>query len=145
MKQIINYITLSVLTLSLLSCTKSFDEVNTDPDNPTPEMVKSTNMLAFCERYASDNLFDEWFDLNETSGFSGQIAKWMYTQEGYYSFRPNVNNASWNVCYRTAANLQTIIDREEKGSNMWAVATIFQCNIFQIISDRWGMSHTVSP
>ena len=70
MKQIINYITLSVLTLSLLSCTKSFDEVNTDPDNPTPEMVKSTNMLAFCERYASDNLFDEWFDLNETSGFS---------------------------------------------------------------------------
>ncbi len=69
MKQIINYITLSVLTLSLLSCTKSFDEVNTDPDNPTPEMVKSTNMLAFCERYASDNLFDEGFDLNETSGF----------------------------------------------------------------------------
>ncbi len=138
MKQIINYITISALTLSLLSCTKSFDEVNTDPDNPTPEMVKSTNMLAFCERYASDNLFDEWFDLNETSGFSGQISKWMYTQEGYYSFRPNVNNASWNVCYRTAANLQTIIDREEKGSNMWAAATIFQCNIFQIISDRWG-------
>ncbi len=138
MKQIFNYIALSAFVAALFSCTKSFEEVNTDPDNPNAELVPSTNVLAFCERYASDNLFDDWFDLNESCGFSGQIAKWMYTQEGYYDFRPNVNSSSWNVCYRTAANLQAIIDKEEEGSNMWAAATIFQCNIFQIVSDRWG-------
>lgn len=138
MKQIINYITLSALVFSLFACTKSFEAVNTDPDRPNADIVPSTNVLAYCERYASDNMFDEWFDLNESCGFSGQIAKWMYTEEGYYDFRPTVNNSSWAVCYLTAANLQAIIDKEEEGSNMWAAATIFQCNIYQIISDRWG-------
>lgn len=138
MKKSIKYIAFAAFVAVMASCTKSFDAVNTDPDNPNADLVPSTNVLAFCERYASDNMFDEWFDLNETSGFSGQIAKWMYTEEGYYEFRANVNNSSWNVCYRTAANLKAIIDKEEEGSNMWAAATIFQCNIFQIISDRWG-------
>lgn len=138
MKQFIKYIALSALALSLFACTKSFKEVNTDPDRPGADLVPSTNVLAYAERYASDNLFDEWFDLNESCGFSGQIAKWMYTEEGYYDFRPNVNDNSWAICYLVAANLQAIIDREAEGSNMWAAATIFQCNIFQIISDRWG-------
>ena len=138
MKQFINYIALSALALSLLACTKSFEEVNTDPDRPNADLVASTNVLAYAERYASDNLFDEWFDLNESCGFSGQIAKWMYTEEGYYDFRPNVNSNSWAICYLAASNLQAIIDREEEGSNMWAAATIFQCQIYQIASDRWG-------
>ena len=49
-----------------------------------------------------------------------------------------MNSSSWNVCYRTIANLQAIIDKEEEGSNMWAAATIFQCQIYQIACDRWG-------
>ena len=138
MKQFIKYIALSTLALSLFACTKSFEAVNTDPDRPNEALVPSTNVLAYCERYASDNLYDEWFDLNESCGFSGQIAKWQYTEEGYYDFRPNVNSSSWAVCYLTIANLQAIIEREEEGSNMWAAATIFQCNIYQIASDRWG-------
>ena len=138
MKKIYNYIALTAIAVMAAACTSSFEAVNTDPDNPNADLVPSTNTLAFCERYASDNLFDEWFDLNESCGFSGQIAKWMYTEEGYYDFRPNVNNSSWNVCYRTAANLQAIIDKEEEGSNMWAAATIFQCQIYQIACDRWG-------
>ena len=138
MKKFINYIALSTLVFSLFSCTKSFEEVNTDPDRPNAELVPSTNVLAYCERYASDNLYDEWFDLNESCGFSGQIAKWQYTEEGFYDFRPSVNSSSWAVCYLVAANLQAIIDKEEEGSNMWAAATIFQCNIYQIAADRWG-------
>jgi len=138
MKKIYNTLVVFAVILFAASCTKSFDAINTDPDNPKEEDVTSTNVLAFCERYASDNLFDEWFDLNESCGFSGQIAKWMYTEEGYYAFRPNVNSSSWNVCYRTISNLQGIIEKEEEGSNMWAVATIFQCQIYQITSDRWG-------
>ena len=83
-------------------------------------------------------MFDEWFDLNESCGFSGQIAKWMYTQEGYYNFRKTVNSSSWRVCDRVNGNLKTILDKEDSKSNMWAVATIFQCQIWQIKSDRWG-------
>ena len=124
--------------LAMTGCTDSFDEVNTDPDRPSAEIVPSTNTLAYCERYATDNMFDEWFDLNESAGFAGQIAKWQYTDEGYYNFRSSVNNSSWNVAYYTISNLQAIIDKEEEGSNMWAAATIFQCLIYQIASDRWG-------
>lgn len=126
------------VVLMVTGCTSSFDEVNTDPDNPNSSLVPATNILAYCLRYSTDNMFDEWFDLNESSGFSGQIAKWMYTDEGYYSFRPTVNTTSWNVCYYTVSNLQSIIDKSTEGSNMWAVATIFQCQIFQVASDRWG-------
>lgn len=124
--------------LMTVSCTDSFEEVNKDPDKPLAEEVPSTNIMAYCQRYASDNLFDEWFDMNEVSGFSGQLSKWMYPQEGYYEFRPTVNNSSWNVCYYVTANLKTIIDNESEKSNMWAAATIFQCQMFQIMSDRWG-------
>lgn len=137
MKQF-RYMAAAALALSLCACTKSFEEVNTDPDNPLMSDVPSTNILAFCERYASQNMFDEWFEMNETCGFAGQISKMQYTQEGYYAFRPSVNSSSWQVCYRVAANLQNIIDTEEEGSNMWAAATVFQCNIFQVITDRWG-------
>jgi len=139
MNTLFRYIAAALISISILSgCTKSFEDVNTDPDRPTPENVSSTNVLAFCERYASDNMFDEWFDLNESCGFSGQIAKWMYCDEGYYLFRPNVNSTSWNICYRTASNLKSIISNEDPESNMSAVATIFLCQIFQIATDRWG-------
>ncbi|MHB9054972.1 MAG: SusD/RagB family nutrient-binding outer membrane lipoprotein [Paludibacteraceae bacterium] len=126
------------IVLMITSCTSSFDQVNTDPDNPSAKLVPATNVLAYCLRYSSDNMFDSWFDLNESDGFSGQIAKWMYNDEGYYSFRPTVNTSSWNVCYYTVSNLQSIINNSTEGSNMWAVATIYQCQIFQVISDRWG-------
>lgn len=131
---------MTVLCASLMiaSCTGSFEEVNTDPDNPLAEDVPATNILAYCERYASDNLFDEWFDLNESCGFSGQIAKWMYPQEGFYNFRPTVNSSSWRVCDYVAVNLRNIIDNEGGNTNMWAAATIFQCQIWQIKTDRWG-------
>ena len=137
-KYILKSISLLFGAMAAVSCTSSFDEVNKDPDNPLAEEVPSTNILAYCERYASDNMFDEWFDLNESCGFSGQIAKWMYTQEGYYLFRKTVNSQSWLVCDRVNGNLKTILDKEDPESNMWAVATIFQCQIWQIKSDRWG-------
>lgn len=121
-----------------VSCTSSFEEVNKDPDNPLASDVPSTNILAYCERYASENLFNHWFDLNESCGFSGQIAKLMYTQEGYYNFRPIKNNGCWEASDYVLSNLKDIIDRENSESNMWAVATIFQCQMWQIKTDRWG-------
>ena len=129
---------LLAIVLMTVGCTSSFDEVNTDPDNPGAALVPATNIFAYCLRYSSNNMFDSWFDLNESSGFSGQIAKWMYNDEGYYMFRTNVNTTSWNVCYYTVSNLQAIINKSEEGSNMWAAATIFHCQIYQVISDRWG-------
>lgn len=131
------YVLLLVSSLMTAGCTDSFDEVNTDPDRPTT--VDATNILAHCLRDASDNLFDEWFDLNECSGFAGQISKLSYTEEGYYNFRPNVNNSSWAICYLIISNLNDIIamSQEDKSKNMEAVATIFQCQIFQITTDRW--------
>lgn len=139
MNTIFRYTAAALISLAFLSgCTSSFEEVNTDPDNPTPESVSSTNVLAFCERYATDNLFDEWFDMNESCGFSGQLAKWMYCDEGYYLFRPSVNSSSWNICYRTASNLSSILRNEDPTSNMYAAATIFRAQIFQIATDRWG-------
>lgn len=124
-------------SLGWAGCTSSFDEVNTDPDRP--KAVDATNLLAHCLRDASDNLFDEWFDLNESSGFAGQVSKLTYTEEGYYNFRPNVNNTSWAINYLLVSNLKDIIDMSEVAGkpNMKAVATIFQSQIFHLATDRW--------
>lgn len=131
---------MAMLCAGLLSvgCTGSFDEINTDPDKALAEDVPMGNVLAFCERYASSGLYDIWFDMNECSGFSGQVAKMMYTAEGYYDFRSEANTNSWNICYTVVSNLQAILDHEPETSCMWAAATIFQCQMYQIMSDRWG-------
>lgn len=139
-KYILNYYLLFFLgVFTFTGCTSTFDEVNTDPDRPSEEIVPSTNILAYALRYASDNMFDEWFDLNESCGFAGQVSKLSYPEEGYYLFRPTVNNSSWSIAYAITSNLQSIINKSEVENtpNMKAVAQIFQAQIFQIITDRW--------
>lgn len=137
-KYIIKTISWLFGAMAAVSCTGSFEDVNKDPDNPLASEVPSINILAYCERYASEKLFNHWFDLNESCGFSGQIAKLTYTQEGYYNFRPIKNNGCWEDCDNVLSNLKDIIDRETTESNIGAVATIFLCQMWQIKSDRWG-------
>lgn len=128
----------AVMLAALSSCTSSFDEVNTDPNRPSADNVKAASILAYSLRYSTENMFDRRFDLQETAGFSGQIAMWMYSNPTIYVLDKAYNNNSWKVCYLTVSNLQSIIDMSAENSNMWAVATIFQCQMYQVISDRWG-------
>lgn len=135
LKKSIIFVAISFL---FFGCTSSFDEVNTDPNNPKADIVPSTNILAYCLQLASGNIFSSYFDLNESCGFSGQIALWMYNNTGYYNFAPATNTTMWTGCYFVTSNLKAILEKEKEGSNMWAVATIFQCQMFSIMSDRWG-------
>ena len=123
--------------LTLTGCTGDFDSINTDPDNPTT--VNPTNELAFVERAMCDELFDDWFDMAEPSSFGGQIAKYTYTDENWYNFRPGTQNDNWKYCYDLQNNLKDIYKQAESSgnSNMKNVATVLSMFIMQITTDRW--------
>lgn len=141
MKKIVikKYLLIPFLSIFFAGCTGDFEEINTDPNGADNDVVPVTNNLAFVIRYASDNLFDDWFDLNESCGFSGQIAKMQYTSEGYYDYRPTVNSNSWYYVYLTLSNIDNIIAKAEAqdNSNMKNVAKVLKAQIFQIATDRW--------
>ncbi len=139
MKKLKTYILIPFLSVFFAGCTGSFDGINEDPDGADNEVVPVTNNLAFVIRYSSDNLFDEWFDLNESCGFSGQIAKMQYTSEGYYQFRTSVNSNSWYYVYIILSNIDNIIAKAQTtgNSNMENVGKVLKAQIFQIATDRW--------
>ncbi len=126
------------LLLSLVSCTKDFDEINTDPDRASSALVPAANVLAFCERYPSEYLFNEWLGMRNVGGYCGHIAQTFNTQESCYSDRPSTNDLQWEMLYRTIANLSVVMQKSEVNSNMWAAANVFQCQMFQIVCDTWG-------
>ncbi len=139
MKKIKTYLLIPFLALYFAGCTGSFETINTDPDGAINEEVPVTNNLAFVIRYASENLFDDWFDLNESCGFGGHISKMQYTSEGYYQFRTSVNSNSWYYIYLTLSNIDNVITKAQaaENSNMENVGKVLKAQIFQIATDRW--------
>jgi len=119
------------------SCTSSFDEVNTDPDSPTT--VAPTNELANVIYQSSSDFFDEWFDLNESCTFSGQICKLQYIDESRYEFRASTNNNEWYYLYRTQNTVVDLIKNAQAAgnTNLSNVGKIWKAQLAQITTDRW--------
>ncbi len=140
MNKIYNTLFVAVIATVMLctSCTKDFDEINTNPDKATEEQVPVTNVLAFCESATFETLFDQWISLRDLGPFSGQIAQWQYSEESYYVPRQSTDANAWSNIYCIISNVRTIEERSTPNSNMWAAATVFECQLFQMACDTWG-------
>lgn len=140
MKKIVNFNILLVLVLifSSISCTKNFEEMNTNPNQPSD--VPSTNILAFDLRYVGDNLFNAWQGMNEMCSYAGHISKIQYVDEARYQFREGVVNNAWAYYYYSMNDLKVIQAKsdEEGAMNMKAVAMTFQAMLLQMTTDQWG-------
>lgn len=129
---------LFAIALTTTSCTASFDDVNTDPDNPGTS-IDPTNELTYLVYQTSYRMFDEWFDINESCTFSGQICKLAYIDESRYAFRANVNSNCWEYVYEiqnTAKDLIALAD-SENNSTLANVGKIWKAQVAQITTDRW--------
>lgn len=118
-------------------CTDSFEKVNTDPDRTSEAPI--TNILAYSIRYATDNLFDPWNDMNEPSTYGGHLAKIQYIDEARYEFRTGTVENKWYYIYLTYNNIKTVEKRaaEEGLVNMESVAKVWGTMLICMATDTW--------
>ncbi len=123
--------------LFLVSCTKDWEEMNTDPNNPT--IVPATNLLGQSIRYFADNYYDAWFNMNNTGTYAGHLGKIQYLDESRYFERESSINNSWTYLYYTANDLESAkkLALEEENLNLYAAALTFQTFAFSIGTDSW--------
>lgn len=155
-KKFQNIFSLLIVGLIMLTaCTDDWEEMNTDPNNPTK--VPATNLLAQSIRYFGDNYYDAWFNMNNVSTYAGHLGKIQYIDESRYYERESVINTNWRDLYRVAIDLENAkkFARQEDNPNLEAAALTFQSFVFQIGTDSWrdmpfteaisGLNEVTSP
>ncbi|GAA4777744.1 SusD/RagB family nutrient-binding outer membrane lipoprotein [Olivibacter ginsenosidimutans] len=118
-------------------CTKSFDEVNTDPD-ALPD-VPPTNMLANVIRNTGEQFGG---DVDGYGTFAGYIVKIQYLD--YMAGLVPTNNTygnRWYACYYNNTQLKDLLAKTAEGAeaykNTRLVARLWQCYMWQYLTDGW--------
>jgi len=139
-KNIIIYIILAGLSLSAPSCTKDFNEVNTDPLGKTevnadqllaPTLVNlmSTNMLR--NRNFNNELMQVTVDLGDAEGKTFR-----------YDIRRSAADNTWNNWYLNLTNIvdiQNIASKPEKLNKSYqGISLILQSWIYSLLTDTYG-------
>lgn len=119
------------------ACTKNWEDMNVDPNNPTE--VPATNLLAQSIRYFGDTHYDAWFNMNNTSTYAGHLGKIQYVDESRYYERESVINDNWRDLYRVAIDLENAkkFALKEENRNLYAAALTFQSLVYGIGTDSW--------
>ncbi|MFD0941251.1 SusD/RagB family nutrient-binding outer membrane lipoprotein [Pedobacter boryungensis] len=139
-KNIIIYTILVGFGLSILSCTKDFNEVNTDPLGKTevnadqllaPTLVNlmTTNMLR--NRNFNNELMQVTVDLGDTEGKTFR-----------YDIRRNAADNTWNNWYLNLTNItdiQAIASKPEKLNKSYqGISLILQSWVYSLLTDTYG-------
>jgi len=142
-------LSLLVLVVMAVGCTKDFDEINTDPNRP--KEVPTVNLISTAQRYLTDDIFDEWFSARQGLLWSQFWAQRNYTEEDRFIIRQNTNNTYWRLIYTDMMDLQNIIniasdpDRRAEINTYYgdadgqiAVANILKSYVFQLLVSTYG-------
>ncbi len=140
MKNILKYIGILFLVLSFTSCTDDFEELNTDPNNPT--RVPTSYLLTFAQRDAQEFFF-----------YTGQIyiqhmANTQYTRttdlyEGveasfYEYYRDELNDFQEIIRLNTDEDTKDAAAASGANNNQIGVARIMKVYVLHQIADTWG-------
>ena len=140
MKNIIKLFTFAALILSLvtiISCTKNFETINTDNDNPAIKQAAPNMLLTNAIESMTDRVHEIFLGHEMGSCWVQQMAKVQYTDEDRYIFRPSVVNTSWRSFYAASGmDVQTIYSIGNK--NYKGVALVMKCYIGSVLTDLFG-------
>lgn len=130
------YISLISSASIIASCTKSFEDINTNPNSPVE--APATNVLGWVIQQACSNIFGD-NEMSEHETYAGHIGKIQYVDESRYMYADGTVLTSWNLLFRLSVNLQKVIDvaHEQGNSNMEGVAMLLQSYIQQVSTDAW--------
>jgi hypothetical protein len=136
----IRFAVAAVLAGSLLSCTKDFKEINTDPNNISeatpqqllaPALVSTLTYNMLRNRNFTNELMQVSVNLNDGEG---QVFR--------YDYRPNLSDYTWNGWYSELTNFKDIdtLARQSKNLNTsyQGISLICQAWIYSLLTDTYG-------
>ena len=136
-----------VISLLCTRCTKDFEDINTDPNQQSPENFNAEYFLSSSQNeykgaitgYESGFIFESgWVQVlaAPSTGYLANMDKYLESA--------NTNDyvaRAWNDCYRSASYAQAIIDKHaELGDkpNLVSCAVIMKVLAMQYITDLYG-------
>lgn len=142
MKKIINihFIAVSLLALLLSSCSKDFEEINTDPNNPptalpqqllAPALVKSLTYNMIRNRNFNNELMQVTVDQSDAEG---RVFR--------YDYRPSTSEYLYNGLYTELTNFKELYksasDSLNYNTTFKGISLICQAWLYSILTDTYG-------
>ncbi len=94
--------------LFVASCTKDFDEINTNPNSP--EEAPTNMIFNGATAYVMNYTRDGWWSARMTLPWMQYSGQRIYQEEDKYQYRETQTDNGWFYLYKTATDLKTIID-----------------------------------
>lgn len=98
---------LGISALSMTSCTKDFEEINTNPNSP--EVVPSYTVFNGANRYLMTFTRDGWWMARMSMPWMQYSAQSNYVEEDKYQYRDGQTGNGWIYLYRSANSYKDII------------------------------------
>jgi hypothetical protein len=129
----------AVFALISASCDKDFEEVNTDPNNPTK--VPAHLLLGNILRVNQNAIYGMQQGGDMGMCWAQHLSKVQYNDEERYIPRRASIDGVWNALYASvisdAKSMKTLAEKEEN-KNLQAISLVIQANAFQILTDLYG-------
>ena len=134
--------------LAFTGCQKDFEEINTNPNEPTA--VSPGFLLTNAQKAIMDQVYDSFWGSRRAMQTAQYWSSNQYSNESRYQYRETTANSAWAAMYAgPLQDLQTIIDLNSgdaaadyagygDNGNQIAVAKILQAWTFQHLTDAFG-------
>ena len=134
--------------LAFTGCQKDFEEINTNPNEPTA--VSPGFLLTNAQKSIMDRVYDSFWGSRRAMQTAQYWSSNQYSNESRYQYRETTANGAWASFYAgPLQDLQTIIDLNSgdnaadyvgygDNGNQIAVAKILQAWTFQHLTDAFG-------
>lgn len=133
----ISFLIFTISTILFTNCTKDFDTVNSDPNNPLS--IRADLLMSGIIRGTQTAAYQMFGDNGAT--WSQQISQVEYvTEERYIPRNGSVNN-TWGASYTTVikeAKEMAKFAKEENNTKLEAAAIVLEVNAFQTLTDVFG-------
>ncbi len=136
-KQII-FTGLFILVSLISSCTKDFEEMNTNPNSPVD--VPAANILTGAEEDAVSRILGGWIQHTYLGPWSQQWCKVQYIDEDRYMPR-DMSAEFQNVYINELKNLTIVIEKaegDEENPKLAAAGKVLKAWCFLYLTDVWG-------
>ncbi len=123
------------------SCTKNFEEINTDTNKPTLDKAAPDMLLTNAIEVLSDRVHETFTGEEMGNCWVQHEAKVQYTDEDRYIYRTSVVNAIWTSLYANSGmDVQVLynVAVERQHDNYKGVALVMKSYIASLITDLWG-------
>lgn len=142
------YFFLAMALLYANACTDGFEEMNTNPNEPTavdPAFLLPNALRSTMDRYWGFNVRNERINIDHAMSWVGYFTRNIYENEGdNYNVQPSVNINNWQGFYVDAANnFQQVIKLSAPGgartnTNYEGIGLTMRTFIFSLMTDIWG-------